>query len=425
MSQERVVITGMSAVTPTGIGLFNFWDNCIKGVSGVQQINLFPIPDEMSQVAGIANNFKPDSLGINDKINTLDRCLLFSEYAIEESLKDARLASPLGNPRYGIYLSSAVAQITAMERIFNHETQSGTKELELDKTINGKNSYNPFLFSSITGELAKRFGFPSHMLIPTGCAGGIDAITYAVHAIRNNKYDVIVTGATEAPITPLVVSAFSKIGATSRKWNKQPTKASRPFDKGRDGFVLGEGCGILVLESLKHAQKRGAKIYAEITGVGSINNHKHMTDIPQDGVSIARSCVLAIQDANISPDKIDFINAHGSSTPQNDIAETKAFHHIFKERANKIPVTSIKSQIGHSLSASNAIETITAVMSINTSIIPPTINLDQKDDLCDLDVVGNIARQLPVNCILKTSSGFSGIHSSLIIEHFVENRYAK
>ena len=232
--------------------------------------------------------------------------------------------------------------------------------------------------------------------------------------MRAGDVDVAVTGAAEAPITPLVVAAFAKVGATSLR-NSQPQQASRPFDMDRDGFVLAEGSGMLIIEELDHARRRGAEILAELRGYGTVNNYYHMTDIPEDGLRIAKSAELAMLDAGVSPDEVDAINAHGSSTRQNDVAESNAYWHLFGSRAAEIPVTSLKSQIGHPLSASNSVEVVASILSLRTGVIPPTINLQHQDPRCRLDVVGNVAREANVRCLLKTSSGFSGIHSSLVI----------
>jgi len=406
---RRVVITGLSAVTPIGVGLENFWSACKEGCSGVRDISsLFPIPDSASCIAGVVENFYVDTLGINREYTKYDRVALFAFYAIEEALEKAGiLSSHLADKeaRIGVYLSSAVSQITSMERFYNYH--------------NHFPGYNPFLFNNLTFLIMEKFKIRGRCLsIPTGCAGGVDALSHSVKAIRSGMLDMVITGAAEAPITPLVVAAFNKIGATSTKRNKTPKSASRPFDKDRDGFVLSEGCGILILESLEHALKRNAHIYAEVAGVGSVNNAFHMTDIPQDGEAIAESCNLALKDAGLFPQDIDFINAHGSSTPQNDIAETQAFHRVFGERASCIPVSSIKSQTGHALAAANAIELVSAVMSIQEQVVPPTINLDSQDPECKLNVIKKGEKVDRIEKILKTSSGFSGIHSSAIIQKF-------
>ncbi len=412
MPSRRVVVTGMGTVNPLGKNVPDFWKNCTMGVSGVRNISTMfntPIPPHISQIAGVVQiPFE----GTHGEVQ--QRNLLFAEMAVQEALRDAGLLEHLlGNKRCGIFIATAIAEIALMEWSFERHKRGighvGFVPLE-SPYFEGS-----FFFNHVARVIAAKHGFKGGAVtIATGCTGGNDAIGYAMHMIRDSKVDIAITGAVEAPITPLVVTAFNKIGATSKR-NEHPTKASRPFDRDRDGFVLAEGCGILVLESLDHAQRRGAPIYAEIKGAGSVNNCYHMTDIPQDGKSIAHACQLALKDAQIAPAQIDYINAHGSSTPQNDIAESCAFYHVFGDRAKEIPVTSIKSQLGHALSAANSLEVISSVLSIRDNIIPPTINLEVQDPACPLMVVANKALEREVTTILKTSSGFSGIHSSLVI----------
>ncbi|MCI0382486.1 MAG: beta-ketoacyl-[acyl-carrier-protein] synthase family protein [Chlamydiae bacterium] len=412
MGDQKVVVTGMGTINPLGKNIPEFWKNCIAGSSGVCNVStLFdiPIPAHMSQVAGVVQIPFKDS---NERIQ--ERNLLFTELAVQEALKDAALLDQqFDDQRCGVFIATAIAEIALMEWSFNRYKQGigHVGFIPLNAPYFGRS----FFFNHIARVIASKYGLKGGAVtIATGCTGGNDAIGYALHMIRGGKVEIAITGATEAPITPLVITAFNKIGATSKR-NDQPTKASRPFDKNRDGFVLAEGCGILILESLSHAQKRGAHIYAEIKGMGSINNCYHMTDIPQDGESIAKACQLALRDAQVEPSQVDYINAHGSSTPQNDIAETHAFYRIFGNRAREIPVTSIKSQLGHALSAANSLEVISAILSIRDNIIPPTINLDMQDPACPLKVVANKALESEVTTILKTSSGFSGIHSSLVL----------
>lgn len=426
MKKHRVVVTGMSVLTPIGHNLSTFWENCKNGLSGVKAIDWFPVPDKMSKIAGVIENFEPHTRNIfDDSHHISERSYLLALEATHQALTHANLKKnnlkDIDLSKCSICISSAAAQVVTMERTFCRETKRGTEQIKpIVKPI--QTGYDTYLFNHLTHKLRKNFPFiqGKNLLIPTGCAGSLDAIACAMREIQYGKSDIIITGATEAPLTPIVVAAFSKIGATSTKFNHSPSKASRPFDVDRDGFVLGEGCGILILESYEHALKRGAPIYAELIGTGSVNNAYHMTDIPQDGKDIARSCKLAIQDANIDAEEIDYINAHGSSTPQNDFAETQAYRSIFGEHVKNIPVTSLKSLIGHALSASGSIETISVVLSILDNIIPPTINLDNQDEKCSLNVVGNKARHASVNCALKSSSGFSGIHSSLIVKRFKE-----
>jgi len=411
MSERRVVVTGIGTINPIGKNVVEFWENCRKGSSGVRNItDLIKIPPHLSQIAGVV----PIPF---DKISerAQQRNLLFAETAVQEALQDANLLGTNFKDRCGVFIATAIAEIDLMELSFERN------RINIANTgfVSPKSSYfgSSFFFNNVAKNIARKYLCQGgSVTISTGCTGGNDAVGYGLHMIRDGKVDIAIVGAVEAPITPLVIAAFGKIRATSSKRNHDPQTASRPFDKDRDGFVLAEGCGILIIENLEHAQKRNAKIYAEIKGTGSVNNCYHMTDIPQDGISISKACLLALKDAKINPDEIDFINAHGSSTPQNDIAECNAFYRIFGNRAKEIPITSIKSQIGHALSAANAIELISVVLSIRDSIIPPTINLESQDPACPLTIVSQRALNKNVTTVLKTSSGFSGIHSSLVLK---------
>jgi 3-oxoacyl-(acyl-carrier-protein) synthase len=423
MKRERVVVTGMSAVTPIGANLETFWNNHVRGVSGVKEITDFEIPSNLSRIAGIADCFSPENIGLEkEEVEKFDRSVLFALAASKEAVEMSGLdyTNEIDSDKRGVYIANAIGGIGNMERTFRKGTKSG--EVNLPLTIDTKNPvYDWFQFNTISRTLAQKYNFlGGNAVITTGCTGGIDALGYALEAIRSGEIAIALTGATEAPITPLPVAAFNKIKATSRKKNDCPEEASRPFDVDRDGFVLAEGCGILVVESLTHAKNRGATILAEVLGFGSCNNAQHMTDIPQDGISISNSIELALEDSGIDKESINFVNMHGSSTPQNDRAESQALLSIFGERTNKIPVTSVKSQIGHPLAASNSIEIVSSIKSIQEGIIPPTINLVEKDPAIDLWVVGNEKLNHPVEYALKISSGFSGIHSSLVIGKYTE-----
>jgi len=242
-------------------------------------------------------------------------------------------------------------------------------------------------------------------------------VGYAFEEIQDGEQDIMITGAAEAPITPITFGAFDVVNVLSVR-NDRPESASRPFDKKRDGFILSEGAGILILEELNHALRRNAAIYCEVAGFGTSCNAFHMTDLPADGTAMARCINLALTDAGLEPQGIDYINAHGSSTRMNDIFETNAYKMVFGDYAYKLPMSSLKSMIGHPLAAANSIELTVCAMIFEKNLLPPTINQEEKDPQCDLDYIPNAARPHRVNNILKTSSGFSGIHSSLIIKRF-------
>lgn len=413
--KNRVVITGMSCLTPIGIGVEEYWNNSINGVSGLKKMNMVNnifIPDNMSKVVGKIENFE-EKYGY-------DRSIEFAIYASEDALQMANInISKYKN--INVNIATAIGCIGTMEEIVEKfYPKDLQKELKIDDFNRIKDT---FQFNSVADVVSnKNLLDGESCVILTGCTGGIDAIGYSYEQIKNCETDIVITGSTEAPITPLVIASFSKIGATSVNFNSTPSEASRPFDLDRDGFVLAEGCGILILESLKHALSRGANILGEIVGYGSCSNAKHMTDIPEDGEDIYRSMILAIGEAGLSPGDIDYINLHGSSTKQNDIAETNAIKKLFGERYRNIPVTSNKSQIGHALSASNSIEIINCIKTLETGSIPPTNNVINKDVKCDLNIITKTNRNKykEIKYILKNSSGFSGIHSSIILSKYME-----
>lgn len=411
--KKRVVITGFGTINPLGGNSREYWENALAGNSGLQSNDLFEIPDNMSKVNGFVTFYES---ALPKTVQTEDRSVQLAFLACEEAIKLSGLNSKnLSSERVNVTLASAIGNINTMESVL-HNIVKENSDLKLSEKRGYDKWGDCFQFNYLSKFISNYYGtLGENVVVATGCTGGLDAIGYAFESIRRDEADIVITGSSEAPITPLVVSSFSKINATSTKFNNTPELASRPFDKDRDGFVLSEGAGIVILESLEHALSRGAKIYGEVLGYGSCNNAQHMTDIPNDGESIAKSIKLALQDAKIHPDKINYINLHGSSTPQNDRAETEALKKVFGAEYNRIPVTSNKSQIGHSLSASNSIEVINSILSINTNFLSPTINIFNLDEDCDLNIVQKSYEVDSLNYILKNASGFSGIHSAIII----------
>ncbi len=418
MSKTRVVVTGIAVCAPNGVGAKQFEKNILNGVSGCRNIESFEVPNDCSDVAGIANDFMPETLFSMDNATHFSnieegRLYLLSEYCIDEALRNANLISDKKHQnepdkKISLSLATAIGPMASME--YNY--------IQKDKKFNSQRISPAFSFGNFARQLSNRFGLlGSRVILPTGCVGGCDAVSYAVNAIREGRESCVIAGAVEAPITPLVVSAFGKINATSSRECK-PNEASCPFDSRRDGFVLAEGCGILILESEESALKRKAPILAEIKGNASVNNCFHMTDISSEGNYIEKSCRLALNDAELSVDSIDYINAHGSSTPQNDLAESKAFNQLLGNKIDSVPVTSIKSQIGHALSAANAIELVSAVQTLKHQKVPPTINQIDQDNNCHINIVKNKFIQHKVNNILKTSSGFSGIHTAVVLGQY-------
>jgi 3-oxoacyl-(acyl-carrier-protein) synthase len=303
-----------------------------------------------------------------------------------------------------------------MEEEFALVTEDGKKPIDPSKVR--PDLYDAAMFNTPSIELNTRYGLKGVCsTLSTGCTAGTDSLGFGLETIQDGEHDVMICGAAEAPLTPITFGAFDVVNVLSVR-NDEPKKASRPFDNKRDGFVLGEGAGILVLEELNHALKRNARIYCEVIGFGTSCNAFHMTDLPGDGQAMVSCITLALKDAGIKPTEVDYINAHGSSTRMNDIFETSAYKTVFGDYAYKLPASSFKSMIGHPLAAANAIELTVCAMIFEKNILPPTINQEEKDPQCDLYYIPNKAIAKKVNMILKTSSGFSGIHSSLLLKRF-------
>ena len=405
--QQRVVVTGMGVCAPLGTSLDEFWANGLRGTPCISPITNITVDKGFTRVAAMVRDFEPESIyRVGQRPPEDDRVFLMAKHCITGALQNAGLSEPDHLAACGLFISSAIGQMGSMESLFLCEPGERYRLLET------------FSFGALVGKLARAAGLGGgHMLMPTGCVGGCDAMSYGAAMIRAGRCGRVVVGAAEAPITPLVVAAFGRIRANSTR-PCDPKEASCPFDKRRDGFVLAEGAAMFVLESEAAARERGASIYAEIGGSGSVNNCQHMTDIHPEGDAIAQACRLALGQARLDPESIDFINAHGSSTPQNDVAESAAFAHVFGRTLADIPVTSLKSQCGHALAAANAIEMVSTIQSIRQSRIPPTINLEQQDPACRVNVVTGRSESHRIRHALKVSSGFSGIHTALVLSEY-------
>jgi 3-oxoacyl-[acyl-carrier-protein] synthase II len=412
MGGKRVVITGMGVIAPNGIGIESFWDSLANGRSGVGRITRFDALSYASQIAGEVENFNPLDYMSPKSARRMDRFSHFAVACVRMALDDSRLEITQDNSdKVGIALGSALGGFPMAEEQYAIFMEKGLKRVDPLLAI------KPFSGGSAS-QVSIEFGLRGYSnTIGGGCAVGSDSVGYAFHTIRNNLAEVMVTGASEAPIAPLTFGAFSLIGALSKR-NGDPTRASRPFDKERDGFVMGEGAGVLILEDLEHALRRNAPIYAEILGYGTTNDGYHMVQPSPTGEQAKRAIQIAIREANIESTEIDYINAHGSSTPLNDRIETKVIKGVFGEHAYKIPITSIKSMIGHSLGAAGSIEVIASVLTIKNEFIPPTINYEFPDPECDLDYVPNRGRKAPVKTVLTNSYGFGGKNSAIIIKKF-------
>lgn len=420
MNKRRVVITGIGVISPNGIGKINAWEGFSSGRSGVRLVDSFDVSVFNTKIASEVRDFDPFKLGLNhQEAMRMDRYVQFGVAAGKMALEDSRLDfSKEDLQRIGVCLANAICGTKYMEEEFALVTEDGKKPINPAQVR--PDLYDAAMFNTPSIEISARYGLKGICnTISTGCTAGTDSLGFGLESIQDGEQDVMICGAAEAPLTPITFGAFDVVNVLSVH-NSEPEKASRPFDNKRDGFVLGEGAGILVLEELNHALKRNAPIYCEVLGFGTSCNAFHMTDLPSDGRAMETCISLALQDAGVTPGEIDYINAHGSSTRMNDIFESNAYKAIFSEYAYKLPISSFKSMIGHPLAAANAIELTITAMIFEKNILPPTINQEEKDPQCDLYYIPNQAIQKRVNTILKTSSGFSGIHSSLILKRFKE-----
>lgn len=412
-ARTRVVVTGMGAITPAGQSVGEFWDNLVNGRSGIGPLTMADPSGHDLRVAGEVKNWDPRAFIEHKAARRMSRFSQFMVAAAGQALEDAaidlevedrdRFAVLLGNGGGG-YPDIQDAAKTLFER-------GGTKidPLYLPKTLG----------NMAAAQVALQFNLRGYnSTIVTACAAGTQAIGEAMHLVRAGRAEVVLTGGCEAGICELGLSAFSVMRALTG-WSGHPSKASRPFDLTRDGFVPCEGSGALVVESEEHAIARGARVYAEIAGYGCTSDAFHVVAPPEDGEGAARAMSAALRDAGVDPDEVDYINAHATSTPLGDTAETNAIKKVFGEGAYRLAVSATKSLIGHGLGASGGMETVATVKTIETGIIHPTVNLDTPDPTCDLDYVPHTARRADVRVALKNSFGFGGQNSCLVIKRYV------
>ncbi len=414
MTKRRVVITGIGVVTPCGIGIENFWDSLIHGHSGIRKITRFDAFHYSSQIAGEVNDFDPTNYMSPKSIRRMDRFSQFAVACARMALENAQIEIDQNDSnRVGIALGSALGGIPAAEEQHSIFIEKGYKRI--DPLLATK-----LFLGASTSQVSIEIGIKGHSnTIAGACSAGTDSIGYAFYAIQNNLADIMIAGGSEAPLAPLTFGAFCLIGALSSR-NGDPTRASRPFDKERDGFVMSEGAGVLILEELENALRRGATIYAEVLGYGTTNDAYNMAHPLPTGDQAKKSIELALMGAKIDPIEIDYINAHGSSTILNDKIETKIIKEIFGEYAYKIPISATKSMLGHSLGAAGSIEAIVSVLTIKNQFVTPTINYEFPDPECDLDYVPNKGKKAMVNTVLSCSYGFGGKNSAIIIKNLTD-----
>lgn len=411
---RRVVITGIGVVAPGATGTKAFWELLTSGRTATRPISLFDATGYRSRIAAEAD-FDPASHGFTpEEAERLDRAAQFALVAAREALADSGAAGEFDPLRCGVTLGSAVGCTTGLDREYALVSDGGTHwNVDHGKAV--AHLFDYFVPSSMAAEVARDAGAQGPVaMVSTGCTSGLDSVGHAVELIREGSADVMLAGATEAPISPISVASFDAIRATSPR-NDEPGTASRPFDRSRNGFVLGEGSAVLVLEEAGRALARGARIYAEIGGFASLSNAYHMTGLRTDGEEMARAIGRALDEARLDPSAVDYVNAHGSGTKQNDRHETAAFKQSLGARAYEIPVSSIKSMIGHSLGAIGSLELAACALAITHDTVPPTANLHEPDPACDLDYTPLTAREHRTDTVVSVGSGFGGFQSAMVL----------
>ncbi|MCM8785359.1 MAG: beta-ketoacyl-ACP synthase II [Candidatus Omnitrophica bacterium] len=410
---KRVVVTGLGLVTPVGNDLKTTWENLINGVSGVDIIKSFDVSSYDTKIGAEVKNFNLENIHPKEK-RKMDTFVQFAIKATDEAIKDSGLElSEEEKNNVGVIIGAGIGGLRIIEQ---------QHKILLEQ---GPDRVSPFLIPMLipdiaSGHIAILYGFKGvNFCTVSACASGAHALAISLNLIRSGVADVIISGGTESCITPLGLAGFCSMKALSKR-NNEPQKASRPFDKERDGFVMGEGAGVVILESLEHAKKRNAKIYCEFLGAGMSCDAYHITAPDADGYGAYLSMKYALLDAKLNIEDVDYINAHGTSTPLNDKSETLAIKKLFGQNAYKIPVSSIKSMIGHTLGAAGAIEFVSTSLTIKTNIIPPTINYEYPDPECDLDYVPNVAREKEVEVAISNSFGFGGHNVTLVLKKFRE-----
>jgi 3-oxoacyl-[acyl-carrier-protein] synthase II len=413
--ERRVVITGLGVVTPVGIDLQTFWNNIKSGTSGIGPITAFDCAEYDCRIAGEVRDFEPARYFKNAKdVRRTDRYAHFSMAAAKLAMTDGGLDSIPGDPeRFGCIIGSGIG---------------GLKSLSDQHTIlmnKGPGRISPFMIPMMISNMASglvsmEFGLQGpNFATVSACATACHAIGEAWRMIRSDEADAFLAGGAEAAVVPVGVAGFAAMKALSTR-NDEPTRASRPFDVDRDGFVMGEGAGVILIEELEHARRRGARIYCEVAGYGLSADAYHMTSPLPEGEGAVRCMRMALDKAGINPDDVDYVNAHGTSTGIGDVCETKAIKTVFGAHArNGLVVSSSKSMTGHLLGAAGSVETAVCALAIQNSIVPPTINLDQPDPECDLDYVPHTAREKKVRIALNNSFGFGGHNATLIVREFV------
>lgn len=414
MKPRRVVVTGIGLVTPVGNSAAETWDNLLAGKSGIGEITRFDTEGWPVKIAGEVKDFDPHVYIEHKDLKKMDRFIHFAIAAAEMAKADSGLEVTESNAtRVGVFIGTGIGGLPIIEE--QHE--------KLITNANGWKKISPFFIPSLivnmaSGQVSIRFGAKGpNSAVSTACSTGCHAIGDSFKIIQRGDADVMICGGTEGVITPMAVAGFAAARALSTR-NDEPQRASRPFDKERDGFVMGEGSGILILEELESALKRGAKIYAEVAGYGMSADAWHITAPSEDGDGPSRVMLNAIRDGGIAPEQVDYVNTHGTATPTGDIAETKAMKRAFGDHAYKLAINSTKSLIGHLLGAAGGVECAVTALSVHAQKVHPTINQEVPDPDCDLDVVPNKSRSMEIQYALSNSFGFGGTNAALLFKRF-------
>ena len=414
LDNKRVVVTGLGIVSPLGIGVDENWEAVKNGRSGIGLITRFDTTDFSVKIAGEVKNFNPeDYIEEKKEIKKMDTFLHYALAAGKMAVKSSGLEITDENAeRVGVLVGSGLGGLATIEKYHEIYLKGGPKKISP--------FFVPMLIINLApGQISMYFGCkgPNSSMV-TACATGNHSIGEAFKIIQRGDADAMIAGGVESTITPLAVGGFSSMKALSSTHNDDPTKASRPFERDRDGFVIAEGAGILLIEEIEHAKKRGAPIRAEIVGFGCNADAYHITAPSPGGEGAARCMNLALKDAGLNYDRLDYINAHGTSTPANDLAETQAMKTVLKDYAMKVAVSSTKSMTGHMLGASGGVEAIFSVLALQNGVLPPTINYENPDPACDLDYVPNVAREKSIRFAMSNSFGFGGTNATLVFKKY-------
>ena len=409
--RRRVVVTGAGVISPVGNTIEQFWDSLKNGRSGIRRLTHFDVSKYSSQVAGTVEDFNPEDYFSSKEARRMDRFVQFALAASKMALESSGIDLDRTDlERVGVLIGSGVGGMTTIEDQHIIFLEKGPRRLSP--------FFIPMLIANMaSGVVAMNFGLKGpNSAVSTACATGTHAIGDAYRIIERDEADAILAGGSEAALTPIGFGGFCAMRALTTSRNDDPERASRPFDRTRDGFVMSEGAGVVALEELEHAQKRGAKIWGEVVGYGMSADAYHMTAPAPDGDGALRSMRAALRGAGISPDAVSYINAHGTSTPLNDKLETEAVKSLFGDHAYKLAISSTKSHMGHLLGASGGVEAIATLLAIGNGVVPPTVNYEEPDPECDLDYVPNISREMAVEYAMSNSFGFGGTNATLVFK---------